>query len=173
MCISKRLIIAIFGHSCTGKTSIAEPLAEQLGLSIRSCGTEIKRAAKELNVSPQELSDNIHSVIDAETLEWIKSQDSCIVEGRFLDCVLDSIKLGVIFIRLVASESERCVRMQRRQNIRVTSEELQKIDNEDREFRTRNYTSCPEVKTLLDVDTSKLSVEECVSLITTKLSLRR
>jgi cytidylate kinase len=163
------MIIAIVGTSCTGKTSIAVPLAEELGFVLRSCGEEIKRKAKELNVAINELPDDIHSAIDGETIAWIQANADCIVEGRFLDFVLSPIRAQVILIRLTASDTERCARMQKRGLIDFTTMDLCNLDEIDETFRTRHYKGILQAESSITIDTSSLSAIKCAKLIKSKL----
>jgi cytidylate kinase len=166
MCVSEKMIkIAIFGCSGSGKTTIAQQLAAGIGIPLRSCGTEIKSAAKAHGVSINELSDEIHATIDAETLRWVDSEQCCIVEGRFLAMMLDSTNSSIFFVKLVASCEERRKRLEKRGNVNLSDADLEKIDTIDKEFCCRNYKIFDRVRIDLEIDTTFLSVEECVQKI--------
>lgn len=161
--------IVIFGSSCTGKTTIAAPLAKELGFKIRSCGEEIKKKAKELNVKIDDLTNEVHHTIDNETVQWVISNDNCIVEGRFLDSVLSIISDRIFLIKLTATDAERCDRMKSRGYTEFTTEDLCTIDKLDRNFRNEHYKYSYGMTPVLVIDTSSLSVELCLNQIKIKL----
>jgi cytidylate kinase len=163
------MIIAIFGSSCTGKTSVARPLAEELGLAIRSCGEEIKKRAKALSISVGELPDEVHSVIDNETVTWVSANEHCIVEGRFLDYVLSSVNEEIVFIQLTTSDNERLTRMLKHRRPDIPIEDLRQIDEIDQRFRERHYNNISKVEPWLTIDTSNDTVAECVKQIILKV----
>ena len=55
MCFPENLIIAIFGSSCTGKTTVAQLLANELNADLRICGEIVRNESKRLNISYDKL----------------------------------------------------------------------------------------------------------------------
>ena len=166
MCIPEKMKkIAIFGVSGTGKTSIAQLLAAEIGIPLRSCGTEIKSVAKALGVTITALSDEIHAAIDAETITWTDSQQSCIIEGRFLNDVLYPLEPSIFFVKLVTSPEVRRKRLENRGNVSLSDADFLAIDMIDEEFCRRNYKILCEVHVDSEIDTTLLSVQECVQKI--------
>ena len=165
--------IVILGASCTGKTSIAVPLAEQLGLNLRSCGEAIKAKAKDMGIPIDRFSSQMHSSVDKETLRWVESHDNCVVEGRFLDLVLSEISGSPLFIRLVASTLERSQRMQKRTGIVVSIEDIHKLDDADQLFRISHYGEISIPEKLIIFDTSNYLGPECVNHIKAILLARQ
>jgi cytidylate kinase len=89
MHLSSKLIIAIFGPSCVGKTTLARVLGAKLGIPIRSCGTVLREEAFRLGISLDSISLEVHHRIDAETRNFAEqATGSTIIEGRYLDVVL-------------------------------------------------------------------------------------
>jgi len=161
--------IAIYGLSCTGKTTIAAPLAKELGFDLRSCGEEIKKRAKELDVKFDDLTDEIHHTIDNETVKWFLSNVNCVVEGRFLDAVLSMSSDNIVLIKLTATVAERCNRMKKRGNADYTIDDLCRVDEIDKKFRHEHYRYNECIAPMLTIDTSIFSVEQCLNQIKTKL----
>jgi cytidylate kinase len=155
------MILALFGSSLAGKTTVATDLASELSLPLRRCGELVKSRAIELDVPVPELSDTIHKEIDAETIAWVNAQDSgCIVEGRFLDAVLAS-RSDVCFVRLEASYDVRVTRSKGS----LSLAQIKQRDSEDQAFRERLFTQRVQPICCQKLNTSELSVLQCVAKI--------
>src|SRR5260370_13371538 len=83
--IPSHMVIAIYGASEVGKSTIARLLGQRTGLPVRHCGEAVKERAAELNSSLAALSLDVHQMIDAETRSFVARAPSAIVEGRYLD----------------------------------------------------------------------------------------
>jgi cytidylate kinase len=107
MCVPQRIVIAVQGPTCSGKTTTAKKLAALLGFKVRSAGDAVKARSVELNVEPDELSLLDHQRIDDLTRQMVESsKEPLIVEGTFLDALLSTI--GDIYrIGLHCEENER------------------------------------------------------------------
>ena len=101
------MIVALYGPTASGKTSVGRVLAGQLNFPIRSCGEEIKQRAKTLGLSVDALPGNEHRVIDQLTLDWVREHPNGVVEGRFLNYVLAGVLPPPIFVSLTASLDAR------------------------------------------------------------------
>ncbi|MGH9894300.1 MAG: AAA family ATPase [bacterium] len=156
------MIIAIYGPSCTGKTTITGALRDAFGLPLRSCGEEVRRRAEVVGLSWDELPDDQHRAIDTETLLWVASNRPCLVEGRFLDRVLGPLGHDVTFVRLEASAEERLQRWTVRAGRSLSLEELREADALNLAFRARIYMAVESAVPSLILSTSELSVEACV-----------
>lgn len=157
------MIIAIFGPTCSGKTTTARELAKRLGRPLRSCGDVVRDRAKMLGVSVSEVPDSAHLEIDIETNCWVKQNPTGIVEGRFLNSVLEGLA-DIMLVKLTADPATRAVRgIQRRPG--YTLDDLLRSDREDNLFRNRMYGSIPSNCTTAIVDSSHLTVEICTQKI--------
>ncbi|ADO00762.1 cytidylate kinase-related protein [Citrifermentans bemidjiense Bem] len=163
------MIISFFGSSCTGKSTLARPLAKYLGLPLRSCGEEIKQRAKAIGSSIDDMPISEHLLIDEETIKWASDNCCCIIEGRYLNYVLSSHKHGIILVQLTASATARRNRMALRVGKEVSLDEICEIDRKDQAFRVLNYKSLLPLDPTFTIDTSLLTVNECLELIKTKL----
>jgi cytidylate kinase len=163
------MIISIYGASAVGKTAIAECLATNLSLPLRSCGSEVRIAAKQLRVGLQNLPLSVHREIDAKTVGWVLERDPCIVEGRFLDQVLFGIPRHVYSVKLMATEEVRLARSVSRAGSAIEDNEVKRSDVSDQEFREKSYGLTERPPPTLTIDTSKLTVVECVNQITTAI----
>ena len=167
------MIVALFGASCTGKTSIARALSAELTVPLRSCGDAVKGRASELSVAWSKLPDEQHRTVDKETREWCAAMKPCIVEGRFLDHVLAPLQGDTMLIRLAASKEARCARWTSRTGLHAALAEIEEHDEVDRTFRTRLYGESEVLAPLLVMDTSDQSVKACVRRVKSLLEATR
>ena len=162
MRVSQKLVIAIFGRSCTGKSTVAKILAEKHSLRRRHCGDVAQRAAADLGVDVSDLSEDCHRKIDSETVEWIcKTTGFCLVEGRYLDQVLAPVAPALILVRFEASLQTRAVRWhQKDQQGPYTVTDIKRLDSEDDAFHKRMYKGRPGLRPAITMDTTSLTPEE-------------
>lgn len=162
------MIIAIFGRSSTGKTTIVRSLAQRFpDMPIRHCGEETRLLAKQKGLKIDDLTASDHQSIDVVTRAWVGLQDHCIVEGRYLASVLLG-RSGVLFVRLEASENDRIARWQARHGTVIN---LGEADAAEDAFCDTQYPLARSVPTLT-LNTSGLSVAECVQLIGDLIQIR-
>jgi cytidylate kinase len=134
--LSKKFVtIAIFGKSCTGKSTVADELGKLLRIQVRHCGEILKSRALLMRTPVSGLSLEVHKSIDAETRAWATEPALKIVEGIFLDEVLRGLN-EVLFVRLVCDTEVRGERLQLR---RGASSSIQTRDEEDEELRRKLY----------------------------------
>jgi len=154
-------IIAIYGASCSGKTTVAEPLAMRLGMELRNCGAVVRERAAASGVSPGALRDDEHRTIDAETRAIVLHPDSrVVIDGSFLDHVLAGFD-DVWFVKLTASDGER----ERRYDQRGALGRLPDRDFSDEQLRSRLYEDSQRMRPQYIVDTTTLPIEEVVAQI--------
>jgi cytidylate kinase len=167
------MIVSIFGRSCVGKSTIARALAVDLGIPLRSCGEEIKRAARARGLDFSSLTDDDHRAIDKITRSWVLETCFCLVEGRFLDQVLRSLPISPLSICLTANTDARYERFLKRENRNASMEELIKGDDADEELRKRLYGGTGFLNTSIFIDTSSLTVVACVEHIKARIDQLR
>lgn len=158
------MILCLFGATCSGKTTVGQAVAARLNVPLRSCGDEVRRVARELDIALTDLPDESHRQIDRDTVTWGVEHQPCIVEGRFLDAVFAGTCTPATLIRLVASDARRAARW-RAKNSAFTSAQLKQVDAEDANLRARIYNAQDEVVPCLTIDTSELTVDQSVSRI--------
>jgi cytidylate kinase len=159
--------IAIYGGSCTGKTSIAVKLAELTGMTVRHCGQLARERAEILGLSSiGALPREEHEAIDAETRKVASAEASVIIEGRFLDQVLGESK-RVVFVRLTCDSAMRECRLQALIARHSGIDSIQHRDKTDTSFRAEYYCSGLDTSHLkmLTIDTTSQSVDECAGAI--------
>lgn len=168
------MIIALYGQSSSGKTTIAKALRHRLGNGlVRHCGELVKARAKGLGVSLNDLPDEEHRAIDADTCKWSEAQTGiAIVEGRYLHCVLTRTCADVQIIEIVCSEAARVQRWANRMGRPLGSNEFSDMAAADRNFTATMYHGVAPLVPGLRMDTTSAAVDECVTQILNWLELK-
>jgi cytidylate kinase len=123
--------VALYGRSCSGKSTTARELSKLLNCSIYSAGDRVKRRSKELGVAPANLPLVEHQLIDKGTRTTVSSAAApLIVDGAYLDALLYDFR-DVYRIELICSAEER----RRRFNQRNGHDGLEQRDKEDDDLR--------------------------------------
>jgi cytidylate kinase len=131
MCPQKRIVVALYGRSCSGKSTIARELSQLLNCPIHSAGELVRKRSKELGIPSTKLPLVEHRLIDNGTRTKAKSADaSSIVDGSFLDALFYDME-GVYRIELICSDEER----RRRFNQKSGCDGLAQRDKDDDELR--------------------------------------
>lgn len=161
------MIIALFGRSSSGKTTIAKALAPHLGnCPIRHCGELVKERARHLSISLGDLPYDEHLKIDAETVESANTHsDKLIVEGRYLHWVLSRVQGNVCLIELDCSDTMRVERWAKRSSGSIGQSELAHIDAEEHDFALKMYGDVAPLQSKLKIDTTSRGSVECVQQI--------
>jgi cytidylate kinase len=148
------MILAIYGRSAAGKTTIAEIMASRLQLPVRHCGIAIRAAATEFGTGLAALPKDVHRRVDAETSDWCDQHTEVggIIERRFLDSVL-RVRDDVLFVNVRAELDERARRMVERSSRHVDLAAVLAIDAEDDLFRSTMYSTAAHTASL-DLDTT-------------------
>ena len=151
------MVIAIFGRTSVGKSSVATILGEHLGVPVRHCGESVKEYARQFNRSVSELTSADHQTIDDASRRIAATTDRLIIEGEFLDSVLTEVP-GVILVRLSCSETERQQRFAGRGSGGDCA--FRARDADDDMLRSRLYGEAGNSPTPVDIDTSGLTADE-------------
>jgi cytidylate kinase len=166
MCASKRIVLAIYGLSCTGKSTIAAKLAALLRVPLRSASVEIRRRASELGVTPNALPMREHKAIDEATRSLAtEAIPGMVIEGTFLDALLSDIS-GIVRIELKCADEERLRRLLGREG----SRDLDSRDNDTQNLRSILHgkkTSLPD----FSIDTTGKTADTATEEITTWLRM--
>lgn len=140
MCISKKVVIALSGHSASGKTYLADFIANNLNIPVRHCGEVLKEYAKNKSINFQSLSNADHIAIDQETVAWIKDVDSLalVVEGRFLRNFLEPCQEFYVYhFEVIAPPPTRVKRFLARNTLNSINES----DAQDNDFILTHYNN--------------------------------
>ena len=131
MSTEKKLVLALYGASCTGKTSSARALSELFNCPLRCAGEAVAARSREMEITPQSLPLEEHRGIDQATLCLVKSaRRRVVVEGTFLDALLADSE-NVLLVELICDDEER----RRRFVSREGKDDLSVRDGADRELR--------------------------------------
>jgi cytidylate kinase len=127
----KKVVVALFGRCCSGKSSIAKELAQLLNCAIHSASEAVRSKCRELGISTGELQLTEHKDIDATTYSIVALASSLlVVEGSFLDALLKDAA-DTYRIELVCEDWER----RRRFTERHMTDGLDQRDNDDDKLR--------------------------------------
>jgi cytidylate kinase len=159
------MILCLYGPSCSGKTTAGRAVADRLNLPLRSCGDDVRRAARKLDLAIEDLPDESHRQIDRVTVSWASDHRPCIVEGRFLDAVFGGAAVPAVLVLLVASDVHRAARLSAKTVAAADAAQINQVDAQDADFRARLYNAGNEGVPCLTIDTSELTVDECASRI--------
>jgi cytidylate kinase len=159
-------VLALYGLSCTGKSTIAAKLAALFGLPLRSASIEIRRRSSELGITPNALPVSEHMAIDEATRSLaMEAVPGMVIEGTFLDALLSDIS-GVVRIELKCADAERLRRLLDREK----SRDLDSRDNDTRNLRSILHgkkTSLPD----FSIDTTGKTADTVTEEITTWLRM--
>jgi cytidylate kinase len=160
------MIVALYGPSSTGKTTIARGVRSETNISLRSCGEIVKSRADLLGMPVSDLPDDEHRSIDHETRAWAAANKPCLVEGRYLDYVLGPLGAQVTLIRLDATALERKTRrvISRDRPLTIPGDDPDLLDSI---FCTRMYAAGKQLAPQLILNSSEMSVEACVQRVVT------
>lgn len=149
-------VIALTGPSCVGKSVLARELERRLSCPVRHCGAEVHKRAAELGCGVDALPTSVHREVDAETRRFAETEKRSIIEGRFLEHVLEGVS-GVVLIRLECSERVRLERLACRG---VGAPSIEASDSADLRTRKTLYDSAEprQRKGSLLIDTSDADV---------------
>jgi cytidylate kinase len=167
------VILAIFGKAGVGKTAVAADLGVELRVPVRHCGRAISCEAVALGVPVSALSAADHKRIDTETVAWALSSTPCIIEGRFLDCVLAQISEAVILVEFIANGEARLARLTQRNKRAITETELHAMDRNDETFRERMFSDVRRIIPINRFDTTNLTIPQCVNYLMTCIPDRK
>lgn len=159
------MILALTGPSLTGKTTLARELACLYDWPLRVCGDDVRRAAAALQVALPHVPDEVHRTIDDATREWAKQNRPCIVDGRFLEYVLEPPTCDLVLIRLEASEAARHARSAERISRDAELPSVGQDDSADATLVARLYIGTEPAKSTLALDTSISTRDACLETI--------
>lgn len=160
-----KIIIALTGSSCVGKSAVAKQIGEALDVQVRHCGEVIKTRAKKLGVDLSSLPLDEHKSIDAETRAFaLNSNGSAVVEGTFLGHVLHNIE-NVMIIRLTCKTAERERRHIKRSDNKSEASQLLIRDQADDSLSQLLYIKSDQQGNFPTIDTTDLSIEDVVEKI--------
>jgi cytidylate kinase len=120
-----------------------------------------------LGVDWRELDASQHEAIDSDTRAWASAEPNGVVEGRYLDAVLES-GMDAAFVLLSASDEVRLNRWTDRLDRSVSDDELKGFDQAEMDFRSGMYGTAT-VSPTIQIDTSTLSTDEVAVLIRVQL----
>jgi cytidylate kinase len=155
------MIVALYGGTGCGKTTLARVAAGALDIPVRHCGNEIRDALEAAGSDAVLSADRIHRSVDEQTQRWCgQINGDALVDGRFLDQVLSGLP-NIVFIEVVATEEVRVRRLAERLGRQVDGAEIRAADEEDDLFRRRMYSGASRAAGARMIDTSGGSAREC------------
>ncbi|MFB6213056.1 MAG: (d)CMP kinase [Candidatus Nanohaloarchaea archaeon] len=164
------IVIAIGGPSKSGKSTLAEHIAQEIGVEHVSAGDFFREIAAERGMTVEELSEKADRETDIEvdrrTLEAGLEKD-CMIDGRLAAWVLGDYADLTIYV--TADLEERARRLAEMENIEQEEAEAKvKKRDEDNNERYREYYGIevprPDIYDVV-VDNTELSIEEQEELV--------
>jgi cytidylate kinase len=151
------MIIALYGASCTGKSTIADSLIASRHLPIRRCGDEVRDLSAARNLQPDQLPLDGHREIDALSVAWVREHATAaaIIEGRFLDSVLSPVADLIRLIHVSAAQDIRAERWEARRPGIVGHDEVARQDRADEAFREWAYSGMARLVANMNVETDR------------------
>lgn len=159
------IIVTVDGKSAAGKGTLADFIAEKLGVKHFSASDVFYQIADERGIEDHELSEEaekeVDLAVDRKTLERALDQD-CVIDSRIASWVLgDHANLK---IKLVADLEERARRLADREEISQEKAEqiVRKRDSEDSRRYKEYYGIDLDNEEIYDVviDNTDLGIEE-------------
>jgi len=109
-----RVVLAIYGQSCVGKSTLAEELGKRWASPVRHCGNLVKTYARAAGIQAELLPLGSHRKIDTETRRIAQqSKGLLIIEGIYLDIVLRDMP-HVRLLQLICADRTRELRFHER-----------------------------------------------------------
>ena len=150
------IIVTVDGPSGSGKGTLAEEIADRLGIKHFSAGDVFRSIAEDRGITHVELAEKADKEVDLEvdrrTLQRAL-KESCVVEGRLPSWVLGDYSDLKIF--LTADEEERARRVAGRENIDKETALEEEIRQRDRE-NSRRYED------YYGIDTSRTEIYDVI-----------
>ncbi len=175
MCVTETsIVLAIYGPSSVGKSTLATELGARLQTEVRHCGDILRERATELNIPLHIIPVELHRVLDAETRRHSENPNGIlVVEGRYLNIVLFGIP-RVKLLRLTCDEVTREHRLLTHLSNRATvATALRQRDQEDARLRQKLYGDSPQTsEDWMIFDTTHSSPERLASFILDRLQER-
>lgn len=156
------MLIALFGASSVGKSTLARALSARFQVDLRGCGDIVRERAAAHGGDLAAVSQEEHRQIDDETRVWCQQTGNRIVEGRFLDQVLHGLEVNLILVEITANEQVRMVRWSDRLDSSVSAQDIRSFDQEDAAFRMRAYGEAARLTSNFVLDTSDRTVGSCL-----------
>lgn len=132
------IIVTVDGPSGSGKGTVAEQIADKLGVKHFSAGDVFRSIAEDRGITHVELAEQADKEVDLEvdrrTLQRALKK-SCVIEGRLPSWVLGDYSDLKIF--LTADEEERARRVAGRENIDKETALEEEVKQRDKENNRR------------------------------------
>lgn len=152
-----KTIVALYGPTCVGKSSLATDLGARLDLPVRHCSELLKLRAAHRQIALSKLDPGLFAEVDEETRKAVEdARNGLVVEGRFLDAVLAAFP-DVILIKLICGDAVRRSRLRARVSSALS---IEASDGEDARARRVLYATNVALKPRFQIDTTDRSVAE-------------
>ncbi len=160
------MIVALYGASCTGKSTLARLLIDKWKCPYRSCGDLVRESAEKLNLMPHQLPEEVHRLIDTQTIEWVRqvSNSGGVLDGRFLNYVLYPVRDLVEIVELVTAPTKRMERLVIRKGKLANENDLKNEDLADNLLSNQLYADMNKLVPGLSIDTTG-GTNECLVVL--------
>lgn len=175
------MIITISGLHGTGKSTVGKLVAKELNLKYYSTGQAFRDLAKEMDMNLQEFSHyveehpNIDKKLDEKIIK-IAEKDNILIDSQLSGHILRNVANFKIHltcsletrVRRIADRDQSSYEQKMKETLIRESSELERF----RKLYAINLSDHEEIKLVHDlvIDTERLSIDEIVELIVSKLS---
>ena len=157
-------VVAIYGPTCVGKTTVASGVASAMGWTHRDCGQEVLAVARARGVQAVDLNGKEHEGIDRATRAFAaECEGGAVIDGRYLHYVLAEVG-GVVLVELRCCRSIRVDRYRRRTKRGDAGAVVDEADRRDMQFCSKVYAVEPRGPDYV-LDTTALTVREAVDTV--------
>lgn len=167
------IVLAIYGLSCVGKSTLATEIGRKWTVPVRHCGDVLKTRAAALGIPLGNLPLQVHAAVDEETRRLAQgASEVFVVEGRYLDLVLNGVP-WVKFVRLTCDEATRMQRFLTKAGGQATASiTLHQRDQEDGRLRHILYGDrCFTSADWMVLDTTHATPEELFATLLARMTL--
>jgi cytidylate kinase len=165
-----KLVLALYGPTCVGKSTLAQEIGKRLRANVRHCGQILKEKTSQLKIPFDSLPIELNRAVDAETRRFAEDADEIrVIEGRYLNIVLFGIP-NVRLLRLKCSDVIRNARFSSQVGKAPNKLSIAEQDSFDKDTSKILYGDSPLTQEdWIVLDTTRYSPETLTEIVLKRL----